>query len=395
MADEHIADGLLHESEAAVRADSARRESEARFHAVASLVHDLLWQSDPDGMVTWVNDRWYEFTGQTREQASSVGWVNALHPGDRTAALQQWKETVRTGGSLTREHRIRGKDGEFRWFRVRAEPLRDESGRVLYWFGAATDVHEQRRVSAQLAESAADRTALRRELALAEEEERRRLARELHDEVGQHLTALGLGLQELSDVAPPGSDADRRATQLRALAETLGRELHGIAVRLRPAALDDFGLEAALRSYAVEWSRQSGIALDLHTHGQGERLPSGTESAIYRIVQEALTNVARHSGAARAGVVLEHGSAYIQVIVEDDGCGFDPKRVATARREGAPPLGLLGIRERTALVGGTMEIESTPGKGTTLFVRVPVEESSVVPAAGAGDATQVGTWTAE
>ena len=224
-------------------------------------------------------------------------------------------------------------------------------------------------VRAESPRAETDGIALARLLALAEEEERRRLARDLHDEVGQHLTALGLGLRALSDVAPPGSDVDRRAAQLQSLADTLGRELHAIAVRLRPKALDDFGLEAALQSYAEEWSRRSGIPLHLHSSGGSERLPPDVESAIYRIAQEALTNVARHSGATRAALVLERHLGHIHLAVEDDGRGFDPEP-ATGH---GPRLGLLGIRERTALVGGTMDVESTPGEGTTLFVRLPID----------------------
>src|SRR5437764_1104461 len=173
------------------------------------------------------------------------------------------------------------------------------------------------------------------------------------------------------DSAPPGSDVDRRAAQLRGLTDTLGRELHALAVRLRPRALDDFGLEAALQSYAEEWARQSGIAIDVHARGPNTRLLPSAESAVYRIVQEALTNVARHSGAAHAGVVLERRDGYIHVVVEDDGRGFDPERVAMPDADRIQRLGLVGMRERAALVGGTMDIESAPGKGTTLFVRFP------------------------
>ena len=231
-------------------------------------------------------------------------------------------------------------------------------------------------------EMAAARTTLQRQLTVAEEAERRRLARDLHDEVGQHLTALGLGLQALSDVAPPGSDVDRRAAQLRALADTLARELHAFAVRLRPRALDDFGLEAALQSYAEEWARQSGIAIHLHASGPGVRLAPSAESAVYRIVQEALTNVARHSGAAHAGVVLECRNGYIHLVVEDDGCGFDPERTAQPLADRMIGLGLVGMRERTALVGGVMDIESAPGKGTTVFVRFPIRGATMIEVSG-------------
>jgi signal transduction histidine kinase len=219
----------------------------------------------------------------------------------------------------------------------------------------------------------AERDALRHKLLLAEEEERRRLSRELHDEAGQHLTALGLGLQALSDVAVPGSEADRRATQLRELTSTLGRELHAIAVRLRPKSLDDFGLEAALSTYAEEWSRQSGIAIDIHAQPAAQRLPSPIESAIYRAVQEALTNVARHSGARHASIVVERRDGQVVAVVEDDGHGFDPDDVA--RATGALALGLLGVRERAALLGGTVAHESSRS-GTSLYVRIPIGDNS-------------------
>ena len=370
--------------------ESALRESEARFRSLANLVPDLLWQGDPDGSTVWCNDRWYSFTGMTPEQTLGAGLVDAIHPDDRAGARRAWEIALQEGRPFARENRIRGHDGVYCWFLVRADPMLDGSGRVVRWFGAATDVNAQRLAMEEITQRV---TMLHRQLTLTEEEERRRLARELHDEVGQHLTALGLGLHALSDVAPPDSDVDRRATQLRRLADTLGRELHGIAVRLRPVALDDFGLEEALRSYAVEWSHRSGIALDLHVQGS-ERLPSEVESAVYRIVQEALTNIARHSGAGRAGVVLERRGAYVHVIVEDDGRGFEPADAARTPREGPPALGLLGIRERTALLGGTLDIESAPEGGTVLFVRVPIEQPRVA-FTDAGRAMPVGRWTDE
>ncbi len=220
-----------------------------------------------------------------------------------------------------------------------------------------------------------DRNELLRKLDSAQEEERRRLSRELHDEVGQHLTALGLGLQALSDVAPADSELDRRAEDLRMLAGTLGRELHGIALRLRPKVLDDFGLEPALASYADEWSRQSGITVDVHAPADGERLPPSVENAAYRIAQEALTNVAKHSGASHASVVVERRDNQLHVIIEDNGGGFDANAIARVAGVGAG-LGLLGIRERVALLGGTVEIESAAGRGTTLFVHIPLDNSN-------------------
>jgi PAS domain S-box-containing protein len=230
-------------------------------------------------------------------------------------------------------------------------------------------------LSAALAErerAERDRNELLRKLALAQEEERRRLSRDLHDEVGQHLAALGLGLRALSDVVPSGSEVDRRAAELHALATSLGQELHALAVRLRPRVLDDFGLEAAVASYAYEWTTRHGIPVEVHAASGVERAPAAVESAVYRIAQEALTNVAKHSGATRASIVLERRDGHLHVIVEDDGRGFDADASIDSehRRQG---LGLLGIRERAAMLGGTVQVESAPDAGTTIFVRLPIE----------------------
>jgi PAS domain S-box-containing protein len=230
-----------------------------------------------------------------------------------------------------------------------------------------------------------DRNDLLRMLAVAQEEERRRLSRELHDEVGQHLTALGLGLRAMSDLAPVGSELAQRAAQLREMAGRLGQELHAVAVRLRPRVLDDFGLETALTSYAEDWSRQHAIPLDVHARTEGARLSRELESAVYRIAQEALTNVARHSEASRASLVVERRDGHLHLIVEDDGKGFEPAEASTLAR-GEPGLGLLGIKERAALLNGTVEIESSPDAGTSLFVRLPiVAEAPSVPPAGASE----------
>ena len=282
----------------------------------------------------------------------------------------------------------RGGPHEVAYFTFSYVAVRDDDGAIAGLFITAMEttrrIHAERRLGEMLGRAdlsadeaaiegvraVAERDALRHQLLQAEEDERRRLSRELHDEAGQHLTALGLGLQALSDIAAAGSEVDRRATQLRELASTLGRELHAIAVRLRPKALDDFGLEAALAAHAEEWSRQSGIQLDVHARQEAERLPGATESAIYRVVQEALTNIARHSGATHASIVLERRDGKVVAVVEDNGRGFDTED--GARAVDAPGLGLLGIRERVALLGGTVAIESVPGSGTSLYLRIPI-----------------------
>lgn len=216
----------------------------------------------------------------------------------------------------------------------------------------------------------AERDVLRRQLIAAEEAERRRIARELHDQLGQHLTALTLGLDEIAGLLPPDSPAVPRIAALLRLTGLLTRDVRYLAVELRPPELDDVGLESALETYVAEWSTRYGIPADLEITGGPARVMSAEASTtIYRIAQEALVNVAKHSRAKQVSIILERSDAAVRLIIEDDGCGFDVDATRRrARRESR--FGLAGMQERALLAGGTFEIESAAGRGTTLFARV-------------------------
>jgi signal transduction histidine kinase len=153
----------------------------------------------------------------------------------------------------------------------------------------------------------------------------------------------------------------------------LSREVHTLAWDLRPPALDDLGLEAALANYAEEWAERSRVSVDFHSAGfAGGRLPFTHETAVYRIAQEALTNVAKHSGADRVSFILERRSDHVLAVIEDNGGGFDAEAALSAAGRGRR-LGLLGMRERAGLLGGTINVESAAGAGTTVFVRIPFD----------------------
>jgi signal transduction histidine kinase len=218
---------------------------------------------------------------------------------------------------------------------------------------------------------AAHREVLRR-LVAAEETERGRVSRELHDRLGQDLTALKLGLQivrKRRSCPPPLRES---TSKLEALADSLMRDIHRLAWELRPAALDDFGLELALRRYADEWTELSGVPVDFHSQGaDARRLAPELETALYRITREALTNVFRHARAKRVSVLLERRPDHVLLIVEDDGRGFDAAALLRAPATQGK-LGLLGMQERATLAGGSVEFESNPGAGTTVFVRLPL-----------------------
>jgi two-component system, NarL family, sensor histidine kinase DevS len=205
--------------------------------------------------------------------------------------------------------------------------------------------------------------ALRRVVS-AQELERQRLARELHDETGQALTSILLGLKGVED-AKSSTEASAAASELRQLVVSTLQDVRRLAVELRPKALDDFGLVSALERLAETFREQTGIQVDLEPRLGEDRLPPDVETTLYRITQEALTNVVKHAQAKRVSIVLTRRNRSISAVIEDDGRGFGMDET------GGNGLGLLGMRERIALLGGRLSIESSPGSGTTLSIEVP------------------------
>jgi two-component system, NarL family, sensor histidine kinase DevS len=232
----------------------------------------------------------------------------------------------------------------------------DEDLRIAEAFG------ERAAVAIDLSERVA-KDALRRVVA-GQELERQRLARELHDETGQALTSILLGLKAIEE-ADNGQDVRQSVLELRELVVETLQDVRRLAVELRPTALDDFGLVAALQRLAETFAEQTGIRVHIEAALGDSRLPAETETALYRIVQEALTNVIKHAQAGTVSVVLTRKGDHVVAVIEDDGRGFDPEDMRDER------LGLLGMRERIALVDGQLSVESRPGEGTTIAVEVP------------------------
>jgi PAS domain S-box-containing protein len=316
-------------------------------------------------------------------------------------------EVCATGAvvALTDRAVLTARDGRELRIEQGAAPIRDAAGTVVAVVLIFCDIGERRRIAheavrvthAQLEERVKERTAelaqtnealtaeivrrerseavrrdLQRRLTTAQEDERRRIARELHDQLGQHLTGLGLGLKVVKDATPNSSPTWDRLHELQALTDRIGREVHQLALELRPTALDDFGLEAALANYTEEWGARAGVEVDFHAAGlDAGRLPAATETALYRVILEALTNVRKHARAARVSVVLQAAPGQVVAVVEDDGCGFDPEP-ALAGSSAEHRLGILGMRERVALLGGELTIDSGPERGTTVIAHVPL-----------------------
>ena len=211
----------------------------------------------------------------------------------------------------------------------------------------------------------------------AQEDERKRIARELHDETSQVLTSIVLGLEGLEGEECLTDESRERAGRLRAVTSRALEEVHHLSLELRPSALDDAGLVPGIARYLREYGLRHGQEVDFRSIGtDGLRLVPAAETAVFRIVQEALTNVARHAHARGVSVLLERRGPNLVTVVEDDGCGFEPKNVAAAPLP--ERLGLAGMSERAALVGGNLTLESQPGQGTTVFVTVPLADNLLV-----------------
>jgi len=305
--------------------------------------------------------------GSTGDQ-SETSWpldrfFASLQPEDHDAMRSAFRHCLDADEAVDVEIQAVQRSGQIRWVRMTGRcPLSGpELPRQVH--GVAADVTLRKTAEAE-------RAHLLRNLAEAQETEQRRIARDLHDQVGQTVTGLSLGLKGLEQALVTGAPANAIQDQvhwLQGLTNEIGRDIHRAAVDLRPTAIDDFGLERALATFLQEWSRRSGISSDLQSLGRVRRLPPSVETAAYRVVQEALTNAVRHAEATSVGIVLEFRDKILRVVIEDNGKGFDPDAV------GGGHLGLIGMRERLALLDGSLTVESAPGAGTSLFFQIPTE----------------------
>jgi two-component system, chemotaxis family, sensor kinase Cph1 len=253
--------------------------------------------------------------------------------------------------------------------RARQEELLAElDARILQWEATAGEL---KREGDRRAVVEAELSQVLRRTVIDQENERRRIARELHDSLGQLLTIMQM---DLDDVARRSSSVEQvrlGVTRLKQLAASVGHEINRLASEIRPTSLDDLGLQTAMQQFLEEWSERSGLALDLHLMLDNRRLSPEVETTLYRVLQEAITNVVKHAEATKVGIILEANDKEVRLIVEDNGKGFDWEEVEV---EASPSvhLGLLGIRERLALIHGHLEIEAVRGGGTTLIVRAPL-----------------------
>ncbi|HEV8715120.1 MAG TPA: PAS domain S-box protein [Candidatus Binatia bacterium] len=357
--------------EAALAIERARltdelRASEERYRSLTVATAQIVWTADPGGQLVGDLSLWGAFTGQREEELKGEGWANALHRDDRQRVLDTWAQAVARRSVYTTVYRLRRYEGEYRYIGVRAVPILEKDGQVREWVGACSDITERKQVEEQLQDYAERLQFLSRRLLEIQESERRTLARELHDELGQVLTGLRLNL-EASLHLPPQAARQRVEIALPLANELIGH-VRELALDLRPAVLDDLGLAPALEWLCKRYTVRTQVTVTFEQKGLNRRFAPEVETAAYRIVQEALTNVARHAGVSEARVWLGADHDQLTVEIHDQGRGFEPDTVLAA----GAGSGLVGMRERAALLGGQLTVEAAPGQGTRIRAHLPL-----------------------
>jgi signal transduction histidine kinase len=292
--------------------------------------------------------------------------LERVHPEDRERTRETIKRAFREARPFAFEERIVRPDGEVRVLQSQGQWDSDQTGRPIRLMGTCQDVTARKRTEQQLLEANAALQALSARLINAQEEERTRIARELHDDFSQQIAAVSIALSNLKR-GIPAELADLRVQSERIQQKTvhLAEAVRRLSHELHPAVLQHAGLAAALSRYCSELRELTGIRISVHTYGSFTGLPEPVALVIYRVAQEALQNVVRHAGVNEAAVSLGLSGDALRLVVSDRGVGM------ASGREGGNGLGLVSMRERARLVDGSIELESRPGRGTSLTLTVP------------------------
>jgi len=351
--------------------------------AIVRTAPDIIFSRHADGRRDYISDRFYEYTGAKTGSASGFGWLDYLHPEDTGRSMTEWLQSTESGNNYESEYRMRGKDGQYRWFRARAVPIRDTDGSIVKWYGACSDIHDSKMLEQSIRDNAVrlekmvdQRTAeLRRlsgRLMTMQDEERRRIAREIHDGLGQELAAAKMMVDGILQQKSTRMK-NQLAGEASKLADRAILQIRSMSHLLHPPLLDEVGLLSAIRWYLDGLTKRSGIEMALNVQPSDfPRLTAELETAIFRIVQEALTNVFRHSGARKAWVTLcqQNGSAV--VMVRDDGKGIG-EQIADLQ-PGSIGIGIGGMRQRAKEFGGELRLTNA-NPGTVVEVVIPCRNS--------------------
>lgn len=348
------------------------REGERKLSEAERLAHLAYWEVDQDANRVSLSDEGRRIFGLPPDP-TSWPWDEFLarvHVDDR-ALVERARARVMAGETSFRfGYRIIRFDGEVRYVEKIVDVDRDATGRPFRAIGALQDVTERHRAEEALREARDRLQHLSRRLLDVQEQERRHLARELHDEFGQLLATIGLHLHAARTLS--GDALRSRLDECDILLRRAGDEVRGLALELRPLLLESSGLDATVRWHAEQQQRATGTPIEVRGH-LGE-VPEEAAIALFRVVQEALTNVARHAGARHAWIDLSQGDDVLEIAIRDDGIGFDVG-VTMEHAAASDHTGIVGMGERVELLGGTLIVESEPGSGTVVRVSIPMRDA--------------------
>jgi PAS domain S-box-containing protein len=357
--------------------DEALRESEERFRQLTENIREVFWLRSPDfKQLLYVSPMYEKVCGGSCESLYAAGeTLGAVHPEDRSRVLEMMERNA--GREFEIEYRIITKDGDVRWIRDRGFPIRNRSGQIYRIGGVAEDITDRKEADDRLRASSEQLGALSASLQSARETEATRIAHQIHDELGGLLTGFRWELEALEKMIQQAGDARQRKVMREKLATMVGltdttiNVVRRIASELRPSILDDLGLLEAIEWQTQQFQARAGIQCVYDCSLQSIPLSDQQSTAVFRILQEALTNILRHAQATRVVVAMKEEDGMFILTVTDNGRGITP-----AEKLSRNSLGLLGIEERARLIGGSVDIVGLKGTGTTLNVRLPWGEES-------------------
>ena len=359
------------------RAERALREREERFRLVADRAPVMIWTARPDTTLDYLNTTCVEFTGRTLEQLSNEGWLDSVHPEDLDRCLQTYGPAFEARTPFLMEYRVRHADGTYRWLLASGVPKYGPDGSFAGYIGCDVDITERRNAEDRIRESRAALEQSHREiqhlagrLIEAQDAERARVARDLHDDVSQQLAGMSIAFSGLRQRMGDLGVIDDLQEDVRALQQrtsTVAKNVRHLSHDLHPTVLRHAGLVTALTAYCAELERTHGTVLTCHAEGDFDCIAPASALCLYRVAQETLRNVTAHAGASRADVRLVRSDDVTEMVITDDGKGFD----VAASLERGKGLGLVSITERVRLAGGTVSIVTEANKGARVCVRIP------------------------
>ena len=345
------------------RAEEAIRESEKRFRLLANTAPVMIWMSGPDKQATYFNQLWLDFTGRS-EADLRAGLAGVIHPEDEQRCSEIYSQAFDQRQPFSKECRLRRHDGQYRWMLDIGVPRFHEDVSFAGYIGSCMDVTDRKLAEEALA-------SVNRRLIEAQDQECTRIARELHDDLGQRLALLMIEMDRLSHDLTYPDECRGRIGELQQLASELTTDLQSLSHRLHSSRLDLQGVAAAMRGFCKQFSKQQGVEVDFRSGDLPAPVPRDISLCLYRVLQEALRNSAKHSGVRNYETHLWATQHEIHLKVKDLGKGFDTEMASAGHG-----LGLVSMRERLTLVGGQLSIQSQPKLGTTIHAWVPLDRAT-------------------